>query len=904
MDEISAARSTIVTGSDRLARRLHERVADAYLAAGRSAWERPDILPVGAFWRRLAVELQQDPALPLAQRRLLPRHAVQCRWEALVAESFADAPLLQANGAARTALDAWQLCRTWLLDPAVLANDPLEETRLLAEWGRRFEQECADRALLPEYALPEAVLAALEQSASARAHLPDSVQLAGFMELSPLEAHRWEALRALGVDIRSVETPAADAGVRVLPCSDVRAEMAAVATWVREQIALSSSQGITPRIGIIVPDLAGRRAALKRVLTETLCPERVADFSDAPLPFNFSLGEPLAERALVADALIALRLARRRVEFVDAARLCRSPYFGADIEFAARLQLEAVMRHNGYAEFSLGDFRFLADREHCPQFADALQAFQQAVRENDDDVPPSAWARRFSHWLELLGWCRFRSLDSAEYQTRVAFNELLARLGELDVVLGACSRNVAFTWLNRLATETPFQPRAADAPVQVLGLLEATGMPFDAVWVMGLTDDVLPAAPRPNPFLPIEIQRVKNLPQSSAARELKFAQDIFDGLRRAAPLINCSYPVREKDADLGPSPLLREHELHVPPELQASPARQWFRSATLENIQDMRGPVHAPGAARGGTALLQDQSHCPFRAFAIHRLHAGDWPTPQPGPDALIRGLVTHRVLEKLWTRWRTHAQLQATHDAGALEATVRATVGEVLDDNRKKMHHRWTDSLHAIETRRLTNVLMRWFEQVELPRADFDVIEIEGLGIDGSETRTHVQAGPLELTGKLDRVDRLPDGSELIIDYKSGEAPGKNDFFGERPRAPQLPAYLVARRQAGKPTAAGIAVASLKTGSEKLQGVMRVDGDAKRDPGITGLVNVAKTRQVGDWEEAVEFWERRINALGTAFANGEADVDPLRGACDYCHLATLCRIDELARDTVEEDSE
>lgn len=900
MHELIDRDSTTVTGSDRLARRMQESVADAQIAAGRSAWERPDVLPASAFWRRLAAELQQDPAMAIARRRILPRHAIQCRWESHIAETFRDNPLLQVSGAAKTALDAWQLCRDWLLDVDALASDPLEETRLLVKWGRRFEQECEAQWLLPEYAVPDAVLATLQEFPESRVVLPKKINLAGFMEFTPLEKQRWDALSSLGVEIKILLSEGTENDVNVIACSDARTEIATAAAWVREQLRANSRA----RIGIVVPDLAGQRAALKRSLTEALSPPRVARFDRTPLPFNFSLGEPLAEYALAADALTVLALANNRVEFADAARLCRSPYVGIADEVTLRRQLESALRHDGYAEFSLSDFRYLAAREQCPAFSAALESFRDAVRECNDDALPSTWARCFSTWLELFAWCRARKLDSDEYQVRVAFNDLLGRLADFDIVLGMCSRATAFSWFSRLVNETPFQPRAADAPVQVLGLLEATGMQFDALWVMGLTDDVLPAAPRPNPFLPIEIQRAKNLPQSSAARELEFAQEIFSGLRRAAPLIFCSYPQREKDSELGPSPFLRDHANVTPPALPPTPAQQWFASTPMESIRDARGPVHAGGAVRGGTGLLQNQSHCPFRAFAVHRLHADDWPTPQPGPDALIRGLITHRVLEKLWTLWRTQSELQNIHDAGGLKQVVEASVRAVVTDSAKKMHHRWNESLQEIEIRRLSNVLMRWIEQVELTRPGFEVIEIEGRRVDGAEAQTRVHAGPLDLGGKLDRVDRLTDGSELIIDYKSGEAPGKNDFFGERPRAPQLPAYVVARKQAGKAVAAGIAVASLKTGSEKLQGVMRVDGDDKQSPGIASLVNVAKTREVGDWTEAVEHWERIVNQLGLAFANGEAAVDPLRGACDYCHLSTLCRIHEREQEAVEEYSE
>ena len=889
----ASERATIVTASDRLARHLQERVADAEYAAGRRAWERPDILPVGAFWRRLAERLLPDAGGEMADRRLLSRQAVLCRWEVLLADTFADHPLLQAAGAARTALDAWLLCRDWQLDIDALANDPLEETRLLVDWGRRFERACVEHRWLPDYALPEAVLGMLEKSPLAHEILPGEIRLAGFMELAPLAASGWDALRSLGVAVTVQPADDRAGTARQLACNDARGENAAAAAWVRGQLTDVPGTA-TRRIGIVVPDLAARRASLKRELTEALAPQALVDVDAAPLPFNFSLGEPLAAVALVADALDLLSLATNRVEFGVAARLCRSPYLAPENENGARLKLEAVLRREGFAEFTPADWQFVAARQHCPVLAAALERLRTAMAVKPAAVLPSEWARRFSDWLEAAGWCRGRALDSDEFQAREAWNAQLARLVELDAVLGRCERGVALAWLNRFANETAFQPRAADAPVQVLGLLEATGMQFDALFVMGLTDDVLPAAPRPNPFLPVAVQRAANLPQSSAVREQAFARRLFAGLCSAAPDVICSYPRRDRDAELGPSPLL--DGLPAAEAVPAYPAiaAQWFGATALEIRVDDHGPPHRvdPGdRTHGGTALLQNQSHCPFRAFAIHRLDALDWPTPRPGPDAMIRGLIAHRVLESLWLQWRTRDALQTLRERGELESVVHDTVGRVLDERVRRERYRWRDSLRDLEQARLTGVLLRWFDGVELQRPDFTVVEVEGVRADGAEVHTRVQAGPLVLRGKLDRVDRLADGREIVIDYKTGSAPGRNDFFGERPRAPQLPAYLLARKQAGQTVPAGIAVASLKTGRESLQGVMAVAGE--QDPGIAGLVNVARTKLVNDWAQAIEHWEDSIRRLGEGFAAGEARVDPLRGACDYCHLSTLCRIHE-----------
>ena len=42
-----------------------------------------------------------------------------------------------------------------------------------------------------------------------------------------------------------------------------------------------------------------------------------------------------------------------------------------------------------------------------------------------------------------------------------------------------------------------------------------------------------------------------------------------------------------------------------------------------------------------------------------------------------------------------------------------------------------------------------------------------------------------------IDRIDRLPDGETLIIDYKTGSVKPQK-WFGERPEEPQLPLYAV----------------------------------------------------------------------------------------------------------------
>ena len=64
------------------------------------------------------------------------------------------------------------------------------------------------------------------------------------------------------------------------------------------------------------------------------------------------------------------------------------------------------------------------------------------------------------------------------------------------------SSNEALSCLRELAGANVYQPRAEPAQVQILGLLETSGLHFDHMWIMSLSDEIWPLPPRPSPFLP------------------------------------------------------------------------------------------------------------------------------------------------------------------------------------------------------------------------------------------------------------------------------------------------------------------------------------------------------------------------------------------------------------------
>jgi hypothetical protein len=145
---------------------------------------------------------------------------------------------------------------------------------------------------------------------------------------------------------------------------------------------------------------------------------------------------------------------------------------------------------------------------------------------------------------------------------------------------------------------------------------------------------------------------------------------------------------------------------------------------------------------------------------------------------------------------------------------------------------------------------------------------------------------GGLELKLRLDRVDRLAAGDEMLIDYKSGESKLAS-WFGERPDEPQLPLYAITR-----PHAPGaLAFAHVARGDSALLGVAARDDVA---PGIQ--LPPSRLHPSGDWARLMQNWRAILEQLASAFRSGAAPVAPKKRNenCSLCDYALPCRVSEL----------
>ncbi|MGD2063376.1 MAG: PD-(D/E)XK nuclease family protein, partial [Nitrospirota bacterium] len=474
-----------------------------------------------------------------------------------------------------------------------------------------------------------------------------------------------------------------------------------------------------------------------------------------------------------------------------------------------------------------------------------------------------------------------RTLSSAEVQARDAWQAALASFAGLDAVVPALPWEGAVAWLCRLCAH-PFQPEGAEAPVQVMGLREATGLAFDGVWVMGLDSTTLPAPPRPHALLAAHLQRQAGIPASSAAGQLATARRLVAELLALAPEGVVSYPRQRGEAAVEPSPLIAD----LPPDPEPDPPAVALGLRILgegrrEPIVDEPVP-RAEGSMRGGARVIEDQALCPFRAFATHRLHARPLEPAEEEPTPATRGTLVHRCLERIWGELGQQGALLALSEPARLEL-CRGVATEAVERSRVLASRR------PVVGARLAALLGEWLAY-EATRAPFAVV--------ATEEELLVEMAGLRLSLRIDRVDRLADGRLLVIDYKTGIV-RRGDWWGERPAAPQLPLYTVAPLPWG--AVAGVAFAVVRPGECCLVGL----GEGIPD---VGEVEKARGCPVTDWVALRDQWRTALTGLATAFAAGEAAVDPLPAAggrpiaCQRCDLAALCRIHEAV--SADDESE
>jgi probable DNA repair protein len=848
------AGATIITSSGRLARVLTREFHLHQRDMGRVVWKTPDILPHGAFLNRTWGNWVLRGARPACPALLSPLQE-QMVWEQVIRQTPEGGSLLQIPETAKQAMTAWELIQAYRLkvDAQFEAS---EDWSAFAAWSREFVSLCRTKDWLDGARLSDKVARLLHDGDVPK---PKLLFTAGFDELTPQQR---EFLSAVG-NWREFEIRDFDGEPARWKLSDSTGEIRAAAAWARQRL----EENQAAQIGIIVPDLERSRSKVERIFREVLDP--AAKLDDRERSFHLSLGPSLNQYPAVHAALLMLEFGAGRISLPQAGMLMRSPFLGeAEAEWTKRALLDAKLRRNGVWDVTVAQLRDAAGS--CPNLERLLQRLGKELARLPAEQYASEWGRDFASLLETLKWPGDRPLSSREHQVVEAWYGALSGLAALDIATAPMSFAQAVDRLRQIAEASPFQVENEGAPIQIMGMLEASGLRFDHLWVMGLHHEAWPRPANPNPFLPIALQREHKLPHSSAERELEFATQVMERLMASAPDVVLSYPEGEGDRRLEASPLAGGGWLDAEATVQAGNWVARIRAAAqMEELSDEMAPSAVVDTKHGGGAsLFKDMAACPFRAFAKHRLGARELEETDLGLSYKDRGTTVHKALEFIWAELGSQARLKALTPDDLRELIARAAEAAVQKVSIM--------AGSGIERRRLERLLAEWLE-IEKARTEFVVRKPE-------EERL-VTLGGLQVRTRVDRVDESPDGRQIILDYKTG-AVKFNGWDGDRPDEPQLPLYCATSDE----PIAGAAFALIHAGVQEFKGLA--------EPGIAppGMKKMNMEIPLPFREQRVE-WRRVLETLAGNFRAGHAEVDPKRDACDYCRLKALCRIRELEND-------
>lgn len=514
----------------------------------------------------------------------------------------------------------------------------------------------------------------------------------------------------------------------------------------------------------------------------------VAAFERAGIPHQVRGGVGLMERSEVRGALAWLRAVVDPSDGPAYLRIAGNPSWGIPWAVAT----DVVADHRGRPVAGALCAAALAAGAG-PGFAEALDAVGRAV----GDADPVEAIRAV---IDLTG-LRRRALAAggAEGASRLAALGALERLvDELAAARPNLTPAETATLLSRLA-DLGYRGDAG-APlerdgVQIMTIHQSKGLEFDAVSVVGMTHYNWPGRYRPGPDIP-DALLPEALPRDADAHIDEARRLAYVAMTRARTHLTLSW-VRTSATGVpqSPSRFVAEARDAIPGAgVEAAPdgpdrsrlaaigaARARFEEASLRAAERQ-----AAGDADSDGAELADAlaGLIAARAAALRDTDAPVAPTmpgrvPRPGVTASITGIARYRScplqyrfahVDRIPPRpdpareigTSAHAALEAFFRPGAPAADADALVARFSAELIAARVAETAQARHALALAR-----DRFPGLVDRTRRS-------GVTPVAVERPFTLHIGPHRVHGRIDRVDRLPQGGFGLVDYKTGTPPSK----------------------------------------------------------------------------------------------------------------------------------
>ena len=846
------AQSQTLTPNRRIARALEESYGERQLAQGRRAWARPEISSLRAFVLHASERLLASTSphvhilSPLMQRALFL--------------SLAPARIPDPENWYRGIAEAWTLLHHYSLESDEASHLEASNTVVFREWAEAAQAALQERSLVTEAELTKLLLARIEHNQ----WRPDKPLIAwGFGDAhtpTPVQAKLMRHLQRLELLTRAASTPirAAQKVPRLVEFEQPEDEFRAIALWARRCLE-DAREPIA--IGIAFPNVSPYRFQIERALTNLLYPQKASAPDDARL-FDIAGGVPLDSLSVCGHALLFLRFLFVGVSAQDLERLIDSPF----LDIAAYISPLHAPGRSWPKRVSMRDMAATNSSERARSL---LALGKQARRRR----PIAAWLSIFQKALETVAWPGSTHLDSLTFQHAAALGGLASELARASPFMAGRTAEEALRALERAAAGRRHEVQRTGAPIRVLDIEDASELQFTHLWVAAMRGADWPAADTANPFVPRQSQRLQGVPGVTPESRLRHARRMTAKLPACAQTLVFSYSQFDGDERHGASALLPDTIETAPDYFEGTHLRgltafshPYMEDETSELVVgEERAPACGPDEREATAALVRDQSNCPFRAFAVHRLGITEASTASDLPDARTLGSAVHLALEIAYRELPDQTTLQAHEDPRGL---ARQAARESVEAFMPAMSR----TLRAGQARLIAGIVSAWLQK-DLERPAYAKLQ--------TEVEVAVTLEGMALRLKIDRLDQdTASGQWVITDYKTSPPALTRLRASAGLHEPQLPLYAEALREAR-----GIEVLSLAfgdTSNPEKAGYRHCSADSR-------LVSRPSERIAH--AQAIDESTRLVRSLLADFRRGSADLAPRALACETCHLHAFCRI-------------
>lgn len=627
-------------------------------------------------------------------------------------------------------------------------------------------------------------------------------------------------------------------------------EVRSVLRWIKARIVRDGMK--LSEVAVLARDLEPYRPFLEEVAAEFGIPMRIVG------------GQPLIENPAVAALLNLLSLPVndwRRRPVLDS---WRSPYFdfselGLDSHSAAALDeisragrvvqglsqwresFEMWEQRKVVADDEEGDFPLpkgagLGVRESFESFVEFLTppshadlkeyvAFIESLIGDDPALSPLSVGVPFGDDKEsgvrVVARAREnKSTSERDVAALRAFKDVLRGLVLSESVLQSDTLGYADFYNDlRGAVEAATYSHAADSGVMAASVLDARGLSFLAVALMGLSEGEFPKQDREDILLRESdraILRERGLPLDTKLHGDE-ATFFYQAVTRARQRLLLTRPYLADDGQpweaspfwvevmyrSGIKPEVRvrgevgevnsgeaasqvesvesarEFDIRIQNGIEAlrarlNPVARGKHEGELFDLSKRFGPGYGWSASR-----LESYGTCPFEFFVAYGLELEPRQEAQEGYDVRILGSMLHKILEMVYSGVALAAAAQNVFAAAPKEYGFRPTA-------------LWTQ-----QQAELTRILEKTVEELNKVSRGYAPRAMEArFGMGQPSLILQTEIGEIRLHGYIDRLDAAPDGTLRVIDYKSGSTAILASHLKEGRRL-QLPIYALAARDA-----------------------------------------------------------------------------------------------------------